>query len=34
MAPFAERIQIVRGPCCEKAIIFDAMSCENEDTIR
>ncbi|KAJ6327157.1 hypothetical protein OIU78_014107, partial [Salix suchowensis] len=26
MAPFAERIQTVRGPCCEKAIIFDAMS--------
>lgn len=27
MAPFAERMQTVRGPCCEKAIIFDAMSC-------
>lgn len=26
-APFADRIQTVRGPCCEKAMIFDAMSC-------
>lgn len=27
-APFAERIQTVRGPCCEKAVIFDAISCK------
>lgn len=26
MAPFADSIQTVRGPCWEKAIIFDAMS--------
>jgi len=25
-APFAEIIHVVRGPCCEKAIIFDATS--------
>lgn len=28
MAPFAERIQTVRGPCCEKAITFAAISCK------
>jgi len=28
MAPFAERIQTVRGPCCEKAMIFEATSCK------
>lgn len=28
IAPLAERIQIARGPCSEKAIIFDAMSCK------
>lgn len=26
-APFADRIQTARGPCCEKAITFDDMSC-------
>jgi len=25
-APFAEIIPVVRGPCCEKAFIFDATS--------
>lgn len=25
-APFADRIQIERGPCREKALIFSAMS--------
>lgn len=26
-APLAERIQTARGPCCEKDIILDAISC-------
>lgn len=28
MAPFAERIQMARDPCCEKAIMLDATSCQ------
>lgn len=28
MAPFAERIQTARDPCCEKAIMLDATSCK------
>lgn len=28
IGPFAERIQIVRGPCCEKFITFVAISCK------
>jgi hypothetical protein len=27
IAPFAERMQTVRGPCCENVIIFEATSC-------
>lgn len=30
MAPFAESIQTVRGPCCENAMIFEATSCQNK----
>lgn len=29
MAPFADRIQTVRGPCCEKAVILAATSCKS-----
>jgi hypothetical protein len=29
-APFAEIIHVVRGPCCEKAIIFEATSWDQQ----
>lgn len=30
IAPLAERMQTVLGPCCEKVIIFLAISCNRE----
>lgn len=32
-APFAEIMHVVRGPCCENAIIFEATSCQKEEVM-